>query len=123
MPFDSCVQSNGLYELHPVDHPFEGTGEYTAAGSMVSSATFNDPAQQYYSERESKRPVVSQAGSYLPLLTPKAEVSHLMECGLGSYKPYEMSGRFATRSRKASSNSLKKANNVVKGQWTPEEDR
>ncbi|GJM97871.1 hypothetical protein PR202_ga14831 [Eleusine coracana subsp. coracana] len=115
MPFDSYMQPNGLYELHHVDHPFEGIGEYTSAGSMIPSATFNDLGQ-------TKRTVTNQVGSYLPLLTPKTEVSHLMECGFGSYKAYEMNGRFATRSRKASSNSLKKAG-IVKGQWTPEEDR
>ncbi|KAK3130920.1 hypothetical protein QOZ80_6BG0499670 [Eleusine coracana subsp. coracana] len=109
------VRPNGLYELHHVDHPFEGIGEYTSAGSMIPSATFNDLGQ-------TKRTVTNQVGSYLPLLTPKTEVSHLMECGFGSYKAYEMNGRFATRSRKASSNSLKKAG-IVKGQWTPEEDR
>ncbi|GJN38943.1 hypothetical protein PR202_gb28025 [Eleusine coracana subsp. coracana] len=101
---------------------FEGIGEYTSASSMIPSATFNDLGHQYYSERETKRPVTNQVGAYLPLLTPKTEVSHLMECGFGSYKAYEMNGRFATRSRKASSNSLKKAG-IVKGQWTPEEDR
>ncbi|XBJ12210.1 hypothetical protein VPH35_016780 [Triticum aestivum] len=40
---------------------------------------------------------------------------------MGSYKTYEMSGRFIPR-RKASSKAVKKTN-VVKGQWTPEEDR
>ncbi|TVU08299.1 hypothetical protein EJB05_41699, partial [Eragrostis curvula] len=116
------MQPTGPYELHPVDHSFEDIGEYTSAGSMVPTATFNHLGYQYYSEREIKKPVVNQVGSYLPLLTPKNEVSHLMESGLVSYKAYEMNARFVPRSRKASSNSLKKAN-VVKGQWTPEEDR
>lgn len=122
MPFDSYMQPNGLYELKPVDHPFQGIGEYTSSGSMVPSATFNDLGHRYYSEIETKRPVINQVGSYLPLLTPKTEVSHLMECGMGSYKALEMNGRFVTRNRKASSNLLKKAS-IVKGQWTPEEDR
>jgi myb proto-oncogene protein len=41
-----------------------------------------------------------------------------MDSGLGSYKAYEKNGRFLPRKK----TSLKKAN-VVKGQWTPAEDR
>ncbi|KAL6636754.1 hypothetical protein ACP70R_024326 [Stipagrostis hirtigluma subsp. patula] len=128
LPFDSYLQPNGLYDLHPVDHPFEGIGEYAPAGSLVPSATFNGLGHQYYSERETKKPIVDYAsstvqtvGSHLPLLTPKTEVSHLIESGFGSYKAYGMNNRFVPR-KKTSSNSLKRAN-VVKGQWTPEEDR
>ncbi|XP_062209048.1 transcription factor MYB119-like [Phragmites australis] len=129
LPFESYMQQIGHYEIHPIaDNPFEGNGEYTTAGSMVPSATFNEFGRQYYSESETTKPVVNHAssidhkvGSYLPLLTPKTEVSHLIESGLGSYKAYEMNCRFVQR-KKTSSNSLKKAN-VVKGQWTPEEDR
>ncbi|TVU44564.1 hypothetical protein EJB05_04009 [Eragrostis curvula] len=128
MPFDSCLQQNGFHELHPVDHQFEGFGEYTPSGSVVPSAAFNDLSHLYYSGRETKEPAVNNAssaglkiGSYLPFLTPKSEISHLIESGLGSYKMYETTNRFVPR-KKASCNSLKKAN-VVKGQWTPEEDR
>ncbi|XP_062214322.1 transcription factor MYB3R-4-like isoform X2 [Phragmites australis] len=95
---------------------------------MVPSAIFNDFGHQYYSERETKMTVVNHAssidhkvGSNLPLLTPKTEVSHLIESDLGSYKAFEMNGRFVSR-KKTSCNTLKKAN-VVKGQWTPVEDR
>ena len=95
---------------------------------MVPPATFNDLGHQYFDEREIKKPIFNHAssighrfGSQLPLLTPKTEVSNLIETGLGSYKAYEMSDRFVPR-KKTSSNSLKKPN-VVKGQWTPEEDR
>ncbi|KAF8659446.1 hypothetical protein HU200_058476 [Digitaria exilis] len=128
LPFDSYMQQNGHYELHPVDHPFEAIGDYISAAPLVPSATFNDLGHQYFAEREIKKPIFDHAssighrvGSQLPLLTPKTEVSHLIESGLGSYKAYEMNGRLAPR-KKASSNLLKKAN-VVKGQWTPEEDR
>ncbi|PUZ36571.1 hypothetical protein GQ55_9G048900 [Panicum hallii var. hallii] len=95
---------------------------------MVPPATFNDLGHQYFEEREIKKPIFNHAssighrfGPQLPLLTPKTEVSHLIESGLGSYKAYEMSDRFVPR-KKTSSNSVKKPN-VVKGQWTPEEDR
>jgi myb proto-oncogene protein len=103
------MQQNGSYELHPVDrHPF--FGDYT-------SAAFNDLGHQFFADREMKKPIFDQIG-HMPLLTPKTEVSHLMDSGLGSYKPYVMNGRFLPRKKI----SLKKAN-VVKGQWTPEEDR
>jgi len=121
-------QQNGYYDFHPADHPFEAIGDYISAGSMVPPATFNDLGHQYFDEREIKKPIFNHAssishrfGSQLPLLTPKTEVSNLIETGLGSYKAYEMSDRFVPR-KKTSSNSLKKPN-VVKGQWTPEEDR
>ncbi|KAM0894814.1 hypothetical protein ACQ4PT_024261 [Festuca glaucescens] len=66
--------------------------------------------------------IVHNSGPFLPLLTPKLVVSHLIGGGgLGSYKAYEMSRRFLPR-KKASSKALKKAN-VVKGQWTLDEDR
>jgi myb proto-oncogene protein len=124
------MQQNGHYELHPVDHPFEAiSGDYASVGSMVPTATFNDIGhRQYFAERDIKKPIFGYAsstdhrvGSQLPMLTPKTEVSHLIESGLGSYKTYEMSDRFVPR-KKTSSYSLKKVN-VVKGQWTPEEDR
>jgi myb proto-oncogene protein len=125
------MQQNGHYELHPVDHhPFEAIGDYVPIGSMVPPATFNDLGHhQYFSERDIKKPIFSHAsstchrvGSQLPMsLTPKTEVSHLIESGLRSYKAYETSDRFVPR-KKTSSYLLKKAN-VVKGQWTPEEDR
>ncbi|OEL19496.1 Transcription factor MYB98 [Dichanthelium oligosanthes] len=125
LPFDTFMQQNGQYELYPVDHPFEAIGDYI---SLVPPATFNDLGHQYFAEREIKKPIFDSAssirlrvGSQLPLLTPKTEVSHLVESNLGSYKAYDMSGRFVPRKR-TSSNFLKKAN-VVKGQWTPEEDR
>jgi myb proto-oncogene protein len=113
------MQQNGRYELHPVDrHPFEVIGDYT-------SAAFNDLGHQFFVDREIKKPIFNHASpishrvvSQLPLLTPKTEVSHLMDSGLGSYKAYEMNGRFLPRKK----TSLKKTN-VVKGQWTPEEDR
>lgn len=119
LPFDSYMQQNGRYELHPVNHhPFEAIGDY-------ASATFNDLGHHFFEEREIKKPIFDHAssighrvGSQLPLLTPKTEVSHLMDSGLASYKAYEMNGRFLPRKK----TSMKKAN-VVKGQWTPEEDR
>ncbi|KAJ1293199.1 hypothetical protein BS78_01G049900 [Paspalum vaginatum] len=96
---------------------------------MVPSATLNDFGPQFFDEREIKKPIFEPASSIshrvgselLPLLTPKTEVSHLIGSGLGSYQAYQMNGRFASR-KNTSSNSLKKAN-VVKGQWTPEQDR
>ncbi|XP_004986186.3 transcription factor MYB115 [Setaria italica] len=129
LPFDSYMQQNGNYELDPDDHPFEATGDYISVGSMVPPATFNDLGHhQYFAEREIKKPIFGHASSIdhrvgfqLPMLTPKSEVSHLIESGLGSYKAYEMSDRFVPR-KKTSSYSLKKAN-IVKGQWTSEEDR
>jgi len=110
------MQQNGRYELHPVDHhPIE----------VIGDAAFNDLRHQFFTEREIKKPIFDRGssighrvGSQLPLLTPKTEVSHLMDSGLGSYKAYEMNGRFLPRKK----TSLKKTN-VVKGQWTPEEDR
>ena len=119
LQLDSYMQQNGRYELHPVDyHPFEVIGDYT-------SAAFNDLRHQFFAERQIKKPIfdhtspISQrVGSQLPLLTPKTEVSHLMDSGLGSYKAYETNGRFLPKKK----TSLKKTN-VVKGQWTPEEDR
>ncbi|PNT76469.1 transcription factor MYB115 isoform X2 [Brachypodium distachyon] len=65
--------------------------------------------------------IIHNSESHLPLLMPKIEVSHLIESGLRSYKTYEMSSRFIPR-KKSSSKALKKTN-VVKGQWTLEEDR
>ncbi|PVH63346.1 hypothetical protein PAHAL_2G009800 [Panicum hallii] len=127
LQFDSYMQENGhCYELHPVDHPFEAIGDYRS-GSILPSATFKD--LQHFAERETKKPIFDQASSVshrfdsqLHPLTPKTEVSHLIENGLGSYKAYdEMNGRFVPR-KKTNSISLKKAN-VVKKQWTPEEDR
>ncbi|XP_066333102.1 transcription factor MYB98-like isoform X1 [Miscanthus floridulus] len=119
LPFDPYMQQNGRYELHPVDHhPFEVTGDYT-------SATFNDLGHQFFVERENKKPMFDhgssvgyRVGTQVPLRTPKTEVSNLMNGGLGSYKAYEMNGRFLPRKK----TSLKKVN-VVKGQWTPAEDR
>ncbi|KAL6893894.1 hypothetical protein ACP4OV_007992 [Aristida adscensionis] len=128
MPFDSYLQPNGHYELHPIDHPVEGIGELAFAGSMAAPSTFNGLGDECYSGRETKKPAVDYAssvvhpvGSHLPLLTPKTEVSSLIESGFGSYKAYEMNSRFVPR-KKISGSSLKKTN-VVKGQWTPEEDR
>ena len=119
LPFDPYMQQNGRYELHPVDHhPFEVIGDYT-------SVTFNDLGHQFFAERENKKPmfdhgssVCYRVGTQVPLLTPKTEVSNLMNGGLGSYKAYEMNGRFLPRKK----TSLKKVN-VVKGQWTIAEDR
>ncbi|KAL6631309.1 hypothetical protein ACP70R_028159 [Stipagrostis hirtigluma subsp. patula] len=126
--FDSYLQPNGHYELHPLEHPFEGIDEYAPAGYMFPSATFDGLGHQYYSERETNKPVVDHAsstvhtvGSRVPLLTPKTEVSYPTESGFESYKGYKMKSRFVPR-KKTSSNSSKKAN-VIKGQWTPEEDR
>jgi transcription factor MYB, plant len=123
LPFDPYMQQDGRYELHPVEHhhPFEAIGDYTPA-------TFDDLGRQLFFA-ESKKPVSGHASpigrsrvgsSQLPLLTPKAEVSPLMDIsGLaGSYKAYETNGRFLPR-KKTSSNKA----NVVKGQWTAEEDR
>ncbi|CAL4936471.1 unnamed protein product [Urochloa decumbens] len=128
LPFDSYMQQNGHCELHPVDRPFEAIGDYISVGSMVPLATFNDLGHHNFAEREIKKPIFGHAssisrivGSQLPVLTPKTEVPYLIESGLGSHKAYEMNNRFVPR-KKTSSNSLKKAN-VVKGQWTPEEDR
>ncbi|CAN6297452.1 unnamed protein product [Urochloa humidicola] len=129
LPFDSYMQQNGHYELHPVDHPFEATGDYLSVASMVPLATFNDLGHgEYFAEREIKKPIFGHAssighrvGSQLPVLTPKTEGSHLTESGLGLYKAYEVRDRFVPR-KKTFNNSLKKVN-VVKGQWTPEEDR
>ena len=128
LQFDSYMQENGhCYELHPVDHPFEAIGDYRS-GSMLPSATFND--LQYSAERGTKKPIFDHAASIdrirtvesqLHLLTPKTEVSHLTENGLVSYKACETNGRFVPR-KETYSISLKRAN-VVKGQWTPEEDR
>ena len=122
------MQENGhCYELHPVDHPFEAIGDYRS-DSMLPSATFND--LQYSAERGTKKPIFDHAASIdrirtvesqLHLLTPKTEVSHLTENGLVSYKACETNGRFVPR-KETYSISLKRAN-VVKGQWTPEEDR
>jgi len=119
LPFDLYMQQNGCYELQPIDHlPFEVIGDYT-------SATFNDLGYEFFAEREIKKPIFDRTslighrvGSQLPLLTPKTEVSLLMDSGLGSYKAFEMNGRFLPRKK----TSLKKTN-VVKGQWTPTEDR
>lgn len=120
MPLDFLVQQNGRYELHSVDRSFEPAG-----GSIVPFATFY---HEYCPQGTTKKDVADDAssifhnsGPHLPLLTPKPEVSHLIGGGLGSYKMYEMSGRFIP-GRKASSKAVKKAN-VVKEQWTPEEDR
>ncbi|WVZ60880.1 hypothetical protein U9M48_010841 [Paspalum notatum var. saurae] len=122
------MQHNGQYEFLPADLPFEAVENYTSAGSMVPSATLNDLGPQFFAEREIKKPIFEPAssishrvGSQLPLLTPKTEVSHLIGSGLGSYQAYQMNSRFVPR-KKTSSTSLKKTN-VVKGQWTPEQDR
>ncbi|KAJ1269203.1 hypothetical protein BS78_07G192700 [Paspalum vaginatum] len=96
---------------------------------MAPSATFNDLGHQFFAEREIKKPIFDHAssishrvGSQLPLLTPKTEASRLIGSDLGLYKAYQMNnGRFVPR-KTTSNTSLKKAN-VVKGQWTPEEDR
>ena len=110
------MQGNGhCYELHPVDHPLEAIGDYRS-GSMLPLATSNE--LQYFAERGTKKPIFDHAASIdrtvesqLHLLTPKTEVSHLTETN----------GRFVPR-KETYSISLKRAN-VVKGQWTPEEDR
>ncbi|KAM3299733.1 hypothetical protein ACQJBY_040969 [Aegilops geniculata] len=114
------VQQNGHYELHSVDRSFEPAG-----GSIVPFATFY---HESYPQGTTKKDaadaspsIIHDLGPYLPLVMPKPEISHLIGGGMGSYKTHEMSGRFIPR-RKASSKAVKKAN-VVKGQWTPEEDR
>jgi hypothetical protein len=96
------MQQNGHYELHPVDHhPFEAIGDYVPIGSMVPPATFNDLGHhQYFSERDIKKPIFSHAsstchrvGSQLPMsLTPKTEVSHLIESGLRVPSSFGLSG-------------------------------
>jgi myb proto-oncogene protein len=76
------MQQNGCYELQPIDHlPFEVIGDYT-------SATFNDLGYEFFAEREIKKPIFDRTslighrvGSQLPLLTPKTEVSLLMDSG------------------------------------------
>ncbi|XP_037460027.1 transcription factor MYB3R-4-like [Triticum dicoccoides] len=120
VPIDFHVQQNGHCELHSVDRSFE-----PATGSIVPFATFY---HESYPQGITKKDVADGAssiihnpGPHLPLLSPKPEISHLIGGGMGSYKTYDMSGRFIPR-RKASSKAVKKAN-VVKGQWTPEEDR
>lgn len=120
MRLDFHVQQNSHYVVHSVDHSSEPGG-----GLIVPFATFY---HEYYPQGTTKKDVADAASSiihdvglYLPLVTPKPEVSHLIGGGLGSYKTYEMSGRFIPK-RKASSKAVKKAN-VVKGKWTPEEDR
>lgn len=121
LPFDSYMQHDGQYELHlhPADHhPLEVTGDYT-------SATFDDLGHEFFAEREIEKPIFNRTssigrrvGSQLPLPTIKTEVSHLIDSGLVSRKAYEINDRFLARKK----TSLKKPN-VVKGQWTPEEDR
>ncbi|XBJ27210.1 hypothetical protein VPH35_004511 [Triticum aestivum] len=120
VPIDFHVQQNGHCKLHSVDRSFE-----PATGSIVPFATFY---HESYPQGITKKDVADGAssiihnpGPHLPLLSPKPEISHLIGGGMGSYKTYDMSGRFIPR-RKASSKAVKKAN-VVKGQWTPEEDR
>ncbi|KAF6991575.1 hypothetical protein CFC21_008650 [Triticum aestivum] len=120
VPLDFHVQQNGHYELHSVDSSFEPAG-----GSIVPFATFYHGS---YPQGTTKKdvadgasPIIHNPGPHLPLLSAKPEISHLIEGGMGSHKTHEMSGRFIPR-RKASSKAVKKAN-VVKGQWTPEEDR
>ncbi|CAM0912905.1 unnamed protein product [Alopecurus aequalis] len=120
MPLDFHVQQNGHYDLQNLHGSFEPAG-----GSIVPFSTFYP---DYYPQGIAKNALVDDAssmvhnsGPYLPLLTPKLEVSHLIGSGLGSYRRYEMSRRFLPR-KKASSKALKKTN-VVKGQWTLEEDR
>ncbi|XP_047093321.1 transcription factor MYB3R-4-like [Lolium rigidum] len=121
MPLDFHVQQNAHYDLQPVDGSFEPTG-----GSIVPFTSFY---QDYFPQGAAQKAllddassIVHNSGPFLPLLTPKLEVSHLIGGGrLGSYKAYEMSRRFLPR-KKASSKALKKAN-VVKGQWTLDEDR
>ncbi|CAM0953556.1 unnamed protein product [Alopecurus aequalis] len=118
MPLDLHVQQNGHYDLQSVDGSFEPAG-----GSIVPFRAFN---HEYYPQGAAKKDLVNSAssivhnsGPYLPLLTPKLEVSRLTVSGLGSYKRYEMSRRLLSR-KKASSKAFKKPN-IVKGQWT--EDR
>ncbi|KAM3195201.1 hypothetical protein ACQJBY_071341 [Aegilops geniculata] len=122
MPLDFHVQQSGHYDLHSLDRSFEPVG--------ASIAPFAAFYPDYYPQGattkaviggDSSSSIVHSSGPHLPLLTPKLEVSHLIGGGLGSYKAYEMSRRFFPR-KKASSKALKRAN-VVKGQWTLEEDR
>ncbi|XP_015694367.1 transcription factor MYB119-like isoform X1 [Oryza brachyantha] len=138
MPLDSYVQQNDHQELHLVDHPlFEGVThghEYYssyAGGSFLPFATYYDLGHDDYCPHgggdkeavvDQASPTVHKASPHLPLFTPKSEVSHLIGGGVvGSYKAFEMNGRLIRR-KKSSGKSLKKAN-VVKGQWTLEEDR
>ncbi|KAF8644701.1 hypothetical protein HU200_066367 [Digitaria exilis] len=128
LPFDSYMQQNGNFELHPVGHPLEAVGDYTSAGSMLPSATFTD--LQCFQEREIEKPIFVHASSIshrvesqMHLQTPKVEASHLIGSGLGSYKAYEMNGRFVPRKNTYSDSDSSKKANFVKGQWTPEEDR
>ncbi|CAO1939978.1 unnamed protein product [Urochloa humidicola] len=127
LPFPSYMQKNGIHELHPVDHPIEAIGDYPSAGFMLlPSASFHE--FQYSAEREIKEPIFDHASStghrvepQLHLLTPKTEASHAVESGPESYKEFGMNGRFVS-GKNTYTKSRKKAN-VVKGQWTPEEDR
>ncbi|KAF7093832.1 hypothetical protein CFC21_096219 [Triticum aestivum] len=119
-PLDFHVQQSAHYDLHSLDRSFEPVG-----GSIGPFAAFYP---DYYPQVATTKAVIGDAssivhssGPHLPLLTPKLEVSQLIGGGLGSYKTYEMSRRFFPR-KKASSKALKRAN-VVKGQWTLEEDR
>ncbi|KAG8063058.1 hypothetical protein GUJ93_ZPchr0003g16986 [Zizania palustris] len=137
MLFDSYVQKNAQQELHLVDHPFEGIvqdhDQYycsSAVGSIAPFATLHDLGYEYCPQGGNKDVIVDQASTaihkavtQLPLFTHKSEVSHLMRGGVGveSYKAYKMNGRLIPH-KKASSKLLKKAN-VVKGQWTLDEDR
>ncbi|KAG8093895.1 hypothetical protein GUJ93_ZPchr0012g21556 [Zizania palustris] len=138
MPFDSYVQKDAQQELHLVDHPFESIAQdhdqyycSSAVGSIVPFATFHDLGYEYCPQGGDKDAVVDQASTAshtavtrLPLFTPKSEVPHLIrggDVGVESYKAYEMNGRLIPR-KKASGKLLKKAN-VVKGQWTLDEDR
>ncbi|VAI82837.1 transcription factor MYB3R-4-like [Triticum dicoccoides] len=124
MPLDFHVQQSAHYDLHSLDRSFEPVG-----GSIGPFAAFYPDYYQYPQgvttkaviSGDSSSSIVHSSGPHLPLLTPKLEVSQLMGGGLGSYKTYEMSRRFFPR-KKASSKALKRAN-VVKGQWTLEEDR
>ncbi|KAI4976945.1 transcription factor MYB3R-4-like [Hordeum vulgare subsp. vulgare] len=121
-PLDFHVQQGGHYDLHSLDRSFNPVG-----GSIGPFATAFYP--DYYPQGATMKAVIGSdassvvhsSGPHLPLLTPKLEVSHLIGGGLGPYKAYEMSRRFFPR-KKASSKALKRAN-VVKGQWTLEEDR
>uniref|UniRef100_A0A0E0DXE1 Uncharacterized protein n=1 Tax=Oryza meridionalis TaxID=40149 RepID=A0A0E0DXE1_9ORYZ len=136
MPFDSYVQQNGHQEFHLVDHSFNNVTddhEYyspSAGGSFLPFATYYDLGHEYYPQGGEKdavvvdraSPTIRKASPHLPLFTPKSEVSHLIGGGVvGSYKAFEMNSKLIRRKR-ASGKSLKKAN-VVKGQWTLEEDR
>uniref|UniRef100_A0A0D9WM80 Transcription factor MYB98 n=1 Tax=Leersia perrieri TaxID=77586 RepID=A0A0D9WM80_9ORYZ len=138
MPFDSYLQQNVHQELHLVDHPFEGVShghEYysPSAGESIHLpfATYYDLGHEYYYPQGGDKeavivdrslPIMHKASPHQPLFTPKSEVSHLIGGSVvGSYKAFEMNARLIRRKR-ASGKSLKKAN-VVKGQWTMEEDR